>query len=181
MSTTRQRQHVLCAAATGTLLALTACAAPAPAAPSPAPPAATAPEQVHGGHGSGDRNGPPVLYAVQAEPLGVVTTDGSGRLMYRSDDDSADPPTSTCTGPCSETWLPVAAASEGQEPELLGVDPDLVGAIERSDGTTQLTLAGWPLYSHRDDTGELRSAGQDGADDTWFVVTPTGDKASAPS
>ncbi len=121
-----------------------------------------------------------MLYAVQSAALGVVATDGSGRLMYRSDSDSADPSSSNCTGACTKTWIPVAAAAAGQEPVLLGVDPALVGSIERSDGTVQLTLAGWPLYRHRDDDGTLGSAGRHGADGTWFAVTPTGDKASIP-
>lgn len=175
------RQHLCRAATAGALFALTTCAAPASPAPSSPAPAAVGPEQGHGGHGSESEDGPPVLYAVQSGPLGVVITDGSGRLMYRSDGDSADPSRSNCTGPCTETWLPVAAPSEAQEPELLGVDPELVGTVERSDGTAQLTLAGWPLYSHRDDGGDLESAGQHGADGAWFVVTPTGEKASAPS
>jgi hypothetical protein len=53
----------------------------------------------------------------------------------------------------------------------------LVGRLPRAEGD-QLTLAGWPLYRHRDDTGGLLDAGQNGADGTWFAVTPTGEKAS---
>jgi hypothetical protein len=44
--------------------------------------------------------------------------------------------------------------------------------------TSQLTLAGWPLYRHRDDDGMLATAGQNGADGMWFVVTPKGEKAT---
>ncbi|MBW0126587.1 hypothetical protein [Pseudonocardia oceani] len=174
---TDQRTRLLGAVAAGCLLALTACGAPdgaaTPADPPPAPAASSG--QAHpAGHGTDD-DARPVLYAVQSGPLGIVVTDGSGRLMYRSAEDSTDPPVSNCAGSCAATWIPVAAASEGQEPDLLGVDPALVGVVRRDDGMRQLTLAGWPLYRHRDDTGTLETTGQNGADATWFVVTSTGE------
>ncbi|WP_433557542.1 hypothetical protein ACQPWY_01010 [Pseudonocardia xinjiangensis] len=165
-------------------IAVAGCSAappPAPAAPPAAAPTAAAPEH-QGGHGAHEGHGSssavPALYAVQSGPLGVVATDGGGHLMYRSDKDSAAPSASTCTGPCTETWLPVLVAP-GQEPELLGVDKAAVGRLARPEGTSQLTLAGWPLYRHRDDVGGLQSAGHHGEDGTWFAVTPTGDKATA--
>lgn len=144
------------------LLTLTACsAAPAPATPAPA---------AHSGHAAAVG-----LYAVQSGPLGVVATDSEGHLLYRSDADTADPPASTCTGDCAATWIPLVVA-DGAEPELLGVDAALVGRLERAEGD-QLTLAGWPLYRHRDDTGGLLDAGRHGADGTWFAITPSGGKA----
>lgn len=145
------------------LLVLTACGA----APVPAP----EPVAAHGGHATAVG-----LYAVQSGPLGVIATDSEGHLLYRSDADTADPPASTCTGTCAETWLPLVVADDA-EPELLGVDEELVGRLPRAEGD-QLTLAGWPLYRHRDDTGGLLDAGLNGADDTWFAITPTGDKAT---
>ena len=57
---------------------------------------------------------------------------------------------------------------------------DLVGQIQRADGSTQLTLAGWPLYRNRDDDGTLTNAGHNGEDGTWFVVNPTGGQAAPP-
>jgi predicted lipoprotein with Yx(FWY)xxD motif len=181
----RSSLFLACSVLAAGMVALTGCAAsdsPAPAQ-SVSPPttadggAAQQPGGHHGGHASPSDTGP-ALYAVQSGPLGVVATDGSGHLMYRSDADGADPSTSNCTGPCAQTWLPVLVAA-GQEPELLGVDPGVVGRFTRPEGTSQLTIAGWPLYRHRDDQGGLQSAGQNGADGIWFAVTPTGDKATA--
>ncbi|MCU1665642.1 MAG: hypothetical protein JWR58_5707 [Pseudonocardia sp.] len=183
----RSSISLACSVLAAGMVALTGCAAsnsPAPVVRSdstpttaPAGGAAEQPGGHHGGHGSPGDAGPS-LYAVQSGPLGVVATDGAGHLMYRSDADTAAPSTSNCTGPCAQTWLPVLVAA-GQEPELLGVDPAVVGRLSRPEGTTQLTLAGWPLYRHRDDQGGLQSAGQSGADGIWFAVTPTGDKATA--
>ena len=118
-----------------------------------------------------------MLYAVQTGPLGIILTDGSGHLIYRSDADRADPPTSACTDQCLQTWIPVTAPPD-QELDLAGVKEEQVGRMQRADGTSQLTLAGWPLYRNRDDDGSLATAGQNGADGTWFVVTPQGEKAT---
>jgi predicted lipoprotein with Yx(FWY)xxD motif len=153
--------------------------ATATAAPEAAPTAAPQGNGGHGGHGgSGSPVVPaPTLYAVQTGPLGIILTDGSGRLIYRSDADRADPPMSTCTDVCAQTWIPVTAAPD-QKLDLAGVKEELVGRLQRADGTSQLTLAGWPLYRHRDDDGMLATAGQNGADGMWFVVTPKGEKAT---
>ncbi|GAA3091994.1 hypothetical protein GCM10010464_64720 [Pseudonocardia yunnanensis] len=164
-------------------LAVAGCSAappPAPAAPPAAAPSAAQQPGEHGEHGGhqGHESSAPALWAVQTGPLGVVTTDGSGHLMYRSDADSANPPTSNCTGECAQSWLPVLVTA-GEKPQLLGVDPGAVGTITRPEGTTQLTLAGWPLYRNRDDPGGNPNAGRNGQDNTWFVITPTGDKAPA--
>jgi predicted lipoprotein with Yx(FWY)xxD motif len=175
-----------------------ACGTSAPAEPEPA--AATAHDGHSGGHGGGDAGGPsggpsaghggghgghgsggvpaPTLYAVQTGPLGIILTDGSGHLLYRSDADRADPPTSSCTDECAQTWIPVTAPPD-QELDLAGVKQELVGRLQRPDGSSQLTLAGWPLYRNRDDDGSLATAGQNGADGSWFVVTPKGEKATA--
>jgi len=178
----RSLPRLLCSLALVSAFALTACSsAAAPPVATPDPPAPTAtinPPQGHVGHGSasGD-SGQVVLWAVQSGPLGVVATDGAGRLIYRSDNDSANPPTSSCTGGCAETWHPLVVTS-GQQPELNGIDKARVGTLTRPDATVQLTLGGWPLYLNRDDDGQLASTGANGADGTWFAVTPTGDKAS---
>lgn len=169
----------LSAAALAGLLALAACGAPPPPPAAPPDPSAVASAGHGGGHGEGHGSSAPGLYAVQSGPLGVVATDAEGHLLYRFEDDTTDPPTSNCTGSCTETWLPLTVP-DGVEPELLGVDGDLVGRYTRPDGGSQLTLAGRPLYRHRDDTGGLLTAGAHGEGGVWFAVTPTGEKAEAP-
>lgn len=155
------------------VVALSACAGPAPVPPAD-PPAAEEPMSGHAAMAA------PVLYAVQSGPLGVIVTDGDGRLLYRSEDDSAQPPTSRCTDACAEAWQPMTVDG-GRLPEPLGVDPALVGTLTRPDGTAQVTLGGWPLYRDPADQGGLTGAGRHGEDGRWFVVTPTGDRATPPS
>jgi predicted lipoprotein with Yx(FWY)xxD motif len=114
------------------------------------------------------------LYAVQTGTLGVIVTDGEGRLLYSSSKDANNPPTSHCTGTCAQEWLPLVVPP-GEEPDLLGVQPDQVGRVTRDDGSSQLTLGGWPVYVNKNDDGGLKSAAPD-AHGAWAVMTPEGQK-----
>lgn len=164
-------------ATVGVLGVVAACGAPAPAEPpDPAPAAAQSEEPAEaggGGHGGG-HGSLSGLYAVQTGPLGIIATDGEGRIVYRNDNDT--PTTSTCTDACAEEWLPLLAP-DGREPELLGVDEELIGLLARPEGR-QLTLAGWPLYHRADDDGLLDTTGMNGAEGVWFAISPTGEKAA---
>jgi predicted lipoprotein with Yx(FWY)xxD motif len=117
------------------------------------------------------------LSVAEVGSLGAVVTDQAGRTLYRFDKDKAKPPKSNCIGDCAKSWPPVIIQDLSQV-EFAAVDKTLVGAVTRTDGSTQLTLAGWPLYRY---TGDLRagdSKGQ-GVDGTWFAATPQGKKAAA--
>lgn len=116
------------------------------------------------------------LWAVQSGPLGVVVTDGDGRPIYRYDRDGTKPPTSACTGDCTKQWPPVVLSGDGR-PELDGVNPALVGTLQRPDGQRQVTLAGWPIYRHTGDDGGLTTTYGNGADGAWFAISPNGDRA----
>jgi predicted lipoprotein with Yx(FWY)xxD motif len=131
-----------------------------------------APQQGHH-HGSGGLQ----LWATQTPTLGIVTLDGAGRILYRSDADGNNPPVSNCTGECAQRWVPVTVP-EGQEPELLGIKPEQIGTLRREDGALQVTLAGWPLYTVAGDQGAHDGTGANGAEGLWFAVAPTGEKAA---
>lgn len=125
----------------------------------------------HAGHGAGE------LWAVQTKHWNAVVRDESGFMLYRSDADSANPPTSHCTGECTTIWHPVTV-TEGQLPQLLGIRQADVGTVRRDDGTLQLTLGGWPLYRHVADQPGVDGLGAHGQDGIWFVVNPQGGKAT---
>ena len=131
-----------------------------------------------GGAGAPQQSAPSrvELWAVQSGPLGVVVTDGSGLPIYRHDRDGTKPPTSTCTGACTTEWPPVVLSGD-KKPELDGIDPALVGTLQRPDGQRQLTLAGWPLYRHTGDDGGLTATYGNGADGSWFAIRPDGGHA----
>jgi predicted lipoprotein with Yx(FWY)xxD motif len=48
-------------------------------------------------------------------------------------------------GACAEAWPPLRTA--GKPEAMKGVKAAMPGTIEREDGTTQVTYAGWPLYT----------------------------------
>jgi predicted lipoprotein with Yx(FWY)xxD motif len=166
--------------------ALSACGNSAPAQPAAPPAAAPASHDMNGMPMSGTPMGGDMagmqmgngteLWAVQTGPLGVIVTDGTGHMLYRSDADSANPPTANCTGPCASAWVPVRI-TDGRPPDLEGVDASQVGTVARPDGAAQVTLAGWPLYRHQGESPGLATTGANGQGG-WFVATPTGGKAT---
>ncbi|MGV9245293.1 SCO0930 family lipoprotein [Streptomyces sp. NPDC003710] len=106
--------------------------------------------------------------------LGKIVTDSAGFTLYRFDQDTAEPPKSSCDGDCATTWPPVPADGASV---ASGIDKSLLGEVTRSDGTKQLTIAGWPMYRYAKDTkaGETNGEGLKGA---WFATAPTGKKAA---
>ena len=159
----------------------------------PAPPAAPvtvdeAADQAatgHGGHsghsGSSAAGATDLeLYAVQTGTLGIVVTDGEGRVLYGSAGDQADPPQSHCTDACAQAWQPLTVPA-GQEPQLLGVEATVVGRLARPDGSSQLTLGGWPVYVNRNDDGQLKVAAPGLPAAGWFAMSPTGEKVALPA
>ncbi|MGH3753861.1 MAG: hypothetical protein ACRDRP_14415 [Pseudonocardiaceae bacterium] len=118
------------------------------------------------------------LAVAQVGNLGQVVTDQNGLTLYRFDKDKAKPSASNCNSACAEAWPPVLGDSANLQ--LQGVDAALVGAVTRTDGTKQLTLNGWPLYTYAKDTAAGEAKGQ-GVGKTWFAVTPAGKKAQAVS
>lgn len=108
--------------------------------------------------------------------LGNLVVDGNGRTLYRFDKDSPTPSKTTCTGPCQDTWPP-EIVSPGGKVYANGVAASAVGSVTRPDGTTQLTIGGWPVYLFSGDHAAGDTKGQ-GVNGTWFVVAPDGKKAS---
>jgi len=115
------------------------------------------------------------LAAAQVAKLGAVVTDQNGRTLYRSDKDKANPSVSNCAGDCAMTWQPVTV-DDPAAVTLDDIDGSLLGAVDRADGTKQVTLGGYPLYRFAKDTraGDINGQGVAGI---WFASTPQGKKA----
>jgi len=97
-----------------------------------------------------------------------VLLDGRGFALYLFTADADG--TSTCYDECATNWPPVIA--DGLPGD--GIDQDLVGTTERRDGSSQVTYAGWPLYTFAGD--QAGTANGQGLGDRWFLVTAAGDK-----
>jgi predicted lipoprotein with Yx(FWY)xxD motif len=113
------------------------------------------------------------LTGTSVAKMGKVVENAKGFVTYRFDADGDNPSKSTCDGDCAKVWPPLLT-NDGK-PTLKGVDSKLVGTVTRSDGTKQLTLKGWPLYTYVGDKkpGEWKGQNVNGK---WFVITPTGTK-----
>ncbi|MER5469625.1 hypothetical protein [Streptomyces sp. NPDC002685] len=117
------------------------------------------------------------LTTAEVGKLGTVVTDSKGYVLYRFDADSANPTRVSCYDTCAKVWPP-ATTQDGVTTN--GIDKSLVSTVKRTDGSTQLTLAGWPLYRYAKDDEPKEAYGQ-GVDGTWFAVTPTGAKITTPA
>ena len=106
--------------------------------------------------------------------LGKVLVDSSGRTVYLFENDTG--PKSTCSGACASEWPPVT--TNGKPTAGDGVTSSLVGTTKRSDGTTQVTYNGHPVYLFSGDQKPGDATGQnvDAFGAEWFVLSSAGDK-----
>jgi len=106
--------------------------------------------------------------------LGTILVDGEGMALYLFTKDTQGSGESTCEGPCLEAWPPLV----GEPTAGAGVDDAKLGSIVRTDGTTQATYNGWPLYYWVEDTAPGDTKGQ-AVNDVWWVLDPEGDAIGA--
>jgi predicted lipoprotein with Yx(FWY)xxD motif len=116
------------------------------------------------------------LMTMATKKLGHIMVNGEGMTIYRFDGDTPNSATSKCAGACAKTWPPVTIHSTNLV--LKGFDATLLGRIKRADGSWQLTLHGWPLYTYAGDTKAGVWKGQ-GLKGKWFVAAADGSKALA--
>jgi predicted lipoprotein with Yx(FWY)xxD motif len=120
--------------------------------------------------GSADTTGIASLTTAESE-LGTIVVDDRGLTVYVFDQDTQGSGSSSCSGACLSNWPPVTA---GEAPALDGVTGD-VDTITATDGSTQVTLNGWPLYYYAGDSAAGDTAGQ-GVNEVWWVVGANGEK-----
>jgi len=101
----------------------------------------------------------------------AVVTNSSGKTLYWFAPDTST--TSKCTGSCATFWPPVT----GPVTAGSGVTGTL-GTITRSDGTTQATYDGHPLYTYVGDTaaGQAKGNGLNLSGGLWYEMTVSGAK-----
>ena len=122
------------------------------------------------GEAAGGASGPAALEVSQTGDLGEFLVDAEGMTLYMFTKDTEN--TSTCYGDCAEAWPPLLTEGEPTLGEEL--DAALVGTTERTDGTTQVTYGGWPLYYWVNDAAPGDTTGQN-VGEVWFVVSPAGE------
>jgi predicted lipoprotein with Yx(FWY)xxD motif len=101
-----------------------------------------------------------------------VLTNAKGFTLYSFAPDT--PTTSKCNGTCAQHWPPVQGPATA--PGVTGQ----FGTIKRSDGSTQATFDGHPLYTFVGDTapGQAKGNGLNAFGGLWHEATTSG---SAPA
>ncbi len=98
--------------------------------------------------------------------FGNVLTNTDGFTLYLFAPDAKGD--ANCLGGCADTWP--AFFTENLTLDS-GLEASDFGTITRSDGQSQNTYKGWPLYTFINDT-EAGQINGDGAGGTWFVGKP---------
>jgi predicted lipoprotein with Yx(FWY)xxD motif len=112
----------------------------------------------------------------EAAGVGQILVDEEGMTLYYFEKDQKGSGKSKCEGACAEAWPPLI--TEGEPEAMQGVKTAMLGTIEREDGTTQVTYAGWPLYTFVED----KKPGEDNGTDSkafgasWYPLHSNGKK-----
>jgi predicted lipoprotein with Yx(FWY)xxD motif len=108
--------------------------------------------------------------------LGKILVDSKGRTLYLFEKDAGT--RSACTGACATDWPPLRA--NGKPTVGAGASASMVGTAARSDGASQVTYNGHPLYHYVEDRkpGEINGQGVTAFGAEWFALSPEGNKLS---
>lgn len=113
-----------------------------------------------------------VLATTNSKVGKAILVDANGRTLYLFDKDTNT--TSTCSGSCASVWPPVVTSGKPQAGS--GISAPMLATTTRSDGKTQVTYNGHPLYFYAPDASAGQTGGQGlnqfGA--LWYAVSPQG-------
>ena len=106
--------------------------------------------------------------------LGTFLVGPDGKTLYLFEADTTSQ--SICSGACAQGWPPLT--STGSPVAGSGVKASLLSTSQRSDGTTQVTYNGHPLYYFAGDTqaGETNGEGVQAFGAGWDVLSTAGSK-----
>jgi len=100
----------------------------------------------------------------------LTADDGRAVYLWMADKSGA----SSCSGACASVWPPVL--TDGTPKASQSADAADLGTLTRSDGKTQVTYQGHPLYYFASDTkaGQTAGQGSDGFGAKWWLLNPAG-------
>jgi predicted lipoprotein with Yx(FWY)xxD motif len=109
--------------------------------------------------------------------LGSILVNSQGRTLYLFEADMGT--TSACSGACAQAWPPLMA--NGQPTTGDGADSSLIGTTQRSDGSSQVTYDGHPVYTFAKDqsAGDTNGEGIAAFGGAWYALSPTGTPVQA--
>ena len=106
--------------------------------------------------------------------LGRFIVDARGFTLYLFEKDKHAK--SACNGTCAQVWAPYLTS--GKAGVGRGLSAAKVGTTKRSDGTSQVTYNGHPLYHYNDDKkpGQTEGQGSKAFGAGWYVLNAKGNK-----
>lgn len=106
-----------------------------------------------------------------------ILVGSNGRAVYLFEKDTSG--TSSCSGSCTSVWPPVITS--GKPLAGSGASTSLIGSTLRSDGKTQVTYNGHPLYYYVNDkgAGQVNGEGLKQFGGLWYAVSPRGEAIRA--
>jgi predicted lipoprotein with Yx(FWY)xxD motif len=112
--------------------------------------------------------------ALASSKLGRILVDGTGRTLYLFEADHTAK--SKCSAACASVWPPLT--TDGAPKAGSGVSAAKLGTTHRSDGTSEVTYNGHPLYTYAGDgrPGQTTGEGLDDFGAEWYVLSGAGDK-----
>jgi|1186.fasta_scaffold28632_2 predicted lipoprotein with Yx(FWY)xxD motif len=107
--------------------------------------------------------------AVADSKFGKILVDANGMTLYVDEKDKPGAP--ACTGACLTAWPPLTATGA---PTAAADVTGKLATVKASDGTTQVTVNGSPLYHWQGDKKAGDATGQDV--EGFYVVKTSGEK-----
>ncbi|MGE3379965.1 MAG: hypothetical protein AB7I40_16975 [Nocardioides sp.] len=105
--------------------------------------------------------------------MGTILFDGTGQAIYIFDVEAGRP---RCYDACAEAWPPVLTNGDPRAGDR--VRQSLLGTTRRTDGTSQVTYDGHPLYFYAHETKrEVKCHDVFLNGGNWYAVQPDGDRA----
>jgi predicted lipoprotein with Yx(FWY)xxD motif len=121
--------------------------------------------------------GSAVTVMTRQGPMGTYLTDGKGRSLYTFAKDTGT--TSNCSGACAQYWPPLLTT--GSASASGGAEQSKLGTTKRSDGKTQVTYGGHPVYLFVQDkkAGDTNGQGLNLSGGVWWLESPAGANITA--
>ncbi len=105
---------------------------------------------------------------------GPMLFDSRGQAIYIFELEESSK--AECYGSCAKSWPPVL--TDGDPVASGNVDAKLLGTTKRTDGTTQVTYNGHPLYFYANEKpGEVECHNIKTHGGLWWVIQPNGTRA----
>jgi predicted lipoprotein with Yx(FWY)xxD motif len=107
---------------------------------------------------------------------GKVLATVHGYSLYMFQKDKKGNRKSTCYGQCAKVWPPLLSTGRPGAMRGSGLNSKLLGTIRRTDGKTEVTYNGWPLYLYQPDRkpGDINGEGANQFGAPWYLLNTAG-------